>query len=68
MMREPEYEEMLSNKYAPEGWGAGFRTPSHLRPQAAGEYLTSRMVPKLWAEIWDIQNRKRTGDKTWLVK
>lgn len=67
-MSEPEYEDMLSNKYAPEGWGADFRTPSHYRPQAAGEYLTERMVPRLWDEIRAIQNRANRRVKTWLVR
>ena len=67
-MSEPKYEDMLSNKYAPEGWGADFRTPSHYRPQAAGEYLTAHMVPKLWAEIREMQDRSKRGVKRWLVK
>jgi hypothetical protein len=67
-MFDPDYEESLSNRYAPEGWGADLGTPSHYRPLAGGEYLTAHMVPKLWDEIRAIQDRKNRRVKTWLVK
>lgn len=67
-MPEYDYDEALANKYAPEDWGVDPRVPSHLRPQAAAEYLTTRMVPKLWAEIREMQDRSKRGVKRWLVK
>lgn len=68
VMFDPDYDETLNNKYAPEGWGAGMRVPSHHRPQAAGEYLTMHMVPRLWTEIREIQERRNRGVRVWLVK
>lgn len=53
-------DESLSNMYASVDWGVDPGVPSHLRPQAAGEYLTGIMVPKLWKEIHEMKKRMRT--------
>lgn len=63
-MNDPNWDESLSNMYAPVDWGADVGVPSHLRPRAAGEYLSVVMVPKLWDEIHEMQRRM----KRWPVK
>ena len=62
-MTDPDPDETLNNKFAPEGWGADMKAPSHLRPYSAGRYLTEQMVPKLWAEIKEIQVRIKEREK-----
>lgn len=63
-MSDLSRDESLSNMYAPLDWGVDYGVPSHLRPQAAGEYLTVMMVPKVWKEIHEMQRRMRR----WPVK
>lgn len=58
-MNDLGLDESLNNMYGPADWGVDYGVPSHLRPRAAGEYLSVVMVPKLWDEIHAIQKRMR---------
>lgn len=62
-MTDFDRDETLNNKYAQEGWGADSKVPSHLRPVAAGLYLTETMVPQLWIEIRKMQRRIKEREK-----
>jgi len=72
VMDKRREQEILNNKYAAEGWGTDPKVPSHLRPVAAGEYLTANMVPLLWIEIRQIQRNREKAElerryKEWLA-